>query len=58
MSLLFFATVHLPFLLSHYRHHHSGVFTNSMTGQDHGKRQAGHAALHLLKERRDVQTHG
>jgi len=56
MSLLFFATsVHPPLLPSHRRHHRSGVFTNSMIGQDHGKRQVGHLALHFpcsLKERR------
>ena len=55
MSILFFATVHPPLLPSHRRHHRSGVFTNSMIGQDHGKCQVGHLALHfpcLLKERR------
>ena len=57
VSLPFFATVHPPFLPSRHRHRRRGVFTNSMIGQDHRKRQAGHLALYfpyLLKERRDV----
>ena len=49
MSILFFATVHPPLLPSHRRHHRSGVFTNSMIGQDHGKCQVGHLALPLTK---------